>query len=138
MPNTMRAIGDDATLTLTDNGPQDGTPAVGTPIDVTGRLRSVEITLTSDEINTGGAGSGPLKRTVDKGWTLTAEVVIPVTGVDALTKDHYCTAEYKVYSGLTSPASYQGILREVRVSSRTGDVATVTYTITGPADYTTS
>ena len=138
MPNTMRAIGDDATLTLEDRGPQNGTPTSGTPIDVTGRLLSVEITLTSDEVNTGGAGPGPLKRTVDRGWTLTAEVVVPITGVDALAKDHYVTAQYRVYSGLASPAEYAGILREVRVTSRTGDVATVTYTLTGPADYTTS
>jgi len=131
---TMIAVGNDATLSMTDQGPQDGSPAVGTAIDVTARLRSVEITLTRDEIDTSGASSGALKRTVDRGWTLTAEVVVPITGLDALTGGNYVTAEYKVYSGLATPASYAGVLREVRISSRTGEAATATYTIIGPAD----
>lgn len=134
---TMRVIGRDASLTIYDGGAVDSDPDFDTPVVVDTLCREIRISEEIGEIDVAAFGDATKRFRPDQSeWTIEFDMVVETTGLVDIAIGNYVKAETKAYSGFVASVDYEGILRNLEVVSRMGDICVQRMTLRGPADMT--
>ena len=138
MAQAFRAIGEDASITLTPGGPVDGSPSFGTGTSVTGKCRSATYTIENDVVDVSGFDAARFRPGAKTRYRFECTMLVDADGLFSLNENEYVKVEYKPMSSFASALQLIGIVERITLTSQLGQVATYDLVIVGPADYTTT